>query len=334
MLFTAKDACEIVAPFVDGGRCVTNAVENAAVLARVNECIRRLLHKSDPAQTLRWVRFNTSNNSITLPYEGLCVVGEPIIDGSPRLAFGSNYEFLPGGPGELTPGSGYGRDLVSMGLSWPTFFDIPSDAPRYLVAFSTASADVGKVLRVCGRDAYAAEIFSGGTPGIDVTIGLWKGGEEGRINLQEALNTSAVKVQNITSVHKPVTTGYIAFYTWEPDTKRLYFLSKYHPDETVPGYHRYKISGNVTDTSIIVRMKVQYVPLKYAQDILLIQNLEAVKLMAHSIEFENAYKISEAEALEVRATRLLNEQKADSRETMPAVQITDTAVDGYTAHVM
>lgn len=336
MLFTAKDGCEFIAPVVSGGQCTTGAAENPVVLARLNEAIRRLMRKNDPATTVKWVRFCTYNNSITLPYEGLAVVGEPIIDGSPRLAFGTNYEFLPGGPGFLPPGSGWGKDLVDTGFGWPVFFDIPTDAPRHLVAFSTHAEDIGKIVRVCGRDEYAAEIFSAGTPGIDVPISRWKQGVEGTVSGQVALPQSAVKVQQITAVHKDATRGYISLYTYEAATQRMYFLAKYHPDEETPGYRRYKIAGADFDngTSVIVRMKLQYVPLKYAKDILLIQDLDALKIMSQGIEYENAGKIQEAEACEARATRLLSEQKQDMRETMPALQITDTAIPKCAAHLM
>jgi hypothetical protein len=323
MFFTLADARPVVAPFVRGGTCA----DAEAVRDRVNECVRRLIVKQSVAGVVKWMRFSTTNNSITLPRGCQRIVGNPTIDGTPRRLFNQAYEFLERGPGEICAAGGTtGKDLLDLGTGWPTFFDIPSDACRYLVAFSTAAADATLTMKVAGRDQYNAELLVDGQSLPSFKINQWAGGVEGSIVNAADLVYSAQQFKSISAVYKPKTQGQVSLYTYEPATGRMYFLAKYHPYETQPSFHRYRIllpdftNGN----NIMLRVKLGYVPMVDDTDVLIIQNLDAIKLMAQAISKENESKVDEAMLIESQAVRLLVEQSGDESEKDFTLHMIDT----------
>lgn len=315
MLYTLSDAQTFCSKFVDAGKCPSHAT----VTARINEAIRRLLVKADWHFTRRRMRFYVENNTITLPREAERVLNIDI-DRTPRRVFGRSYEFLENGPGELCVGDGYGNDLMDLGGHWPIFFDIPHDASRHIIAMSTSQKDFGKTILVQGRNSLAEEIYTGATPGEEIEIGLWTGGVEGSITEDEAnrvLSDNAFK--EISYIKKPVTEGYVCLYTYvdydaDSDEHPMYFLGKYGPDETIPAYRRYRITAyadGACPSCVLCDIKMRYVPAKHSDDILLIQNLDAIKLMCMAIREENEGNVDLSAAFELKAVRLLEEQQKD-----------------------
>ena len=140
------DAREIVSPFVEAGLCPGSEM----VDKRINEAQRRLLTKGDWKYTLTRMRFCTDNNSITLPREVETALTVDI-DLSPRRIFGHTYEFLEGGPGEVSACSNTcSKDLEDLGNGWPVFFDIPGSSSMKLMALSTEAADESLKMRIPG----------------------------------------------------------------------------------------------------------------------------------------------------------------------------------------
>lgn len=313
MLYTLLDARTFVAKFVEAGTCANRAV----VVDRINEACRRLLPEANWSGTIFRLRFATNNNTITLPRNVLRVL-KVDVDMTPREVFGISYEFMEGGPGELCPEDGYGPDLLDIGDGWPTFFDIPAGIPSKLIAFSTALEDVGQQLTIMGRDVYNADITTSlGLPGETITIGRWQNGTEGTVNANDLPQTTTNSFTDITAVHKPVTRGFVSLYTYDATDHRMYFLSKYHPDETVPGYRRYRLTDpNFTDVrNVLCQVKLRFVPLSHDNDLLPIQNLDALKQEVISIREENDGKGTSAEAAHNKAIRLLNAQLNDAHDS-------------------
>jgi hypothetical protein len=269
------------------------------------------------------MRFVTSNNTITLPRGGLAVLNV-CIDTSPRRVFGTSYEFLENGPGELAPEDGITKDLLDLGDGWPTFFDIPSDgdtddgfATSYkLMALSTAREDIGKLVTLRGLDTNNAEILTSGVPGETLPIGYWSGGVEGTLSANNLPTLSTSSYKKLTAVQKVQTTGFVCLYTYTPADHRMFFLSKYHPDETQPGYRRYRITSPDVDegTNVLCQVKARFEPLGHDNDLLPIQNLDALKMAVMAIREENANNRASAKENWNTALGLLNDQTVDSRE--------------------
>lgn len=331
MIFTVADARPVLAPFVESGSCPSNSV----VLDRVNECSRRLMAKATWWNMLRRIRFYSTGGVIALPTEVEKILTVDT-EGTPARVFNQMYEFLENGPGEVPPRTAYDRNLVDLGDGWPTFFDLPptnsetttDGAPCRLVALSTAAADIGQTLTIWGRDSQLQDVAA---EGISLNVARWQNGVDGQFHVQNVLDTPGAYPETefsaITSVAKPVTTAYVSLYTYEPTTHRMYFLAKYHPLETRPGYRRYRIlaPGLSNYSNVLCLCRLRYVPRLYDTDVLLIQNLDALKLMAMAIREENDRNLQLALAYEQSAVRLLGEEQRTKQTDDVIIQIVDGA---------
>lgn len=322
MRFTVRDARQLVAPFASsGGECP----DSPLVLDRINEATRRLLMNSpfDWAHTVRHVAIETRNRCFTLPRE-FHVARFVAIDCTPKLILPYGYQYLDSGPWFRPEDRYITNDLLDMGDHWPVFFDVPTACyPNGLplVFFSTKMEDVNeRAVKVWGRDSTGTELLSpNGEPGVYFPILPWEDGVEGR-------RPSALNVSNLPRVYEVnrimflfSRLSYVVGYAYDPDTHAMFFLGKYHPDEVSPAYRRYRILGPMPPEDrepLVVRVlaKLRFVPLRRDEDELLIQNLDALKLMVMSIRAENSGDLQTAMALEARAFSVLGRQLANHQD--------------------
>lgn len=332
MFFTMADAAKEIAPVVEGGACSQEYLYD-----RINVATRRLLmHDRKPIHIRRLVRFFTKKDIITLPRGVERIVGYTM-DGAPSPLFSTNYEFVSHGPGELCCGPGWvtGKYLEDLGNHYSLFFDIPSydddtdcgcstdsdsdTEPSYtglkVVAFSTSESDRDVNIRVWGTDDDNAELYTAG-PGLQLAITPWDNETEGEFTYT-ANETPALSepLRDIHWVKKPETEGFISLYAFRESDYQLYFLAKYHPFETQPRYRRYRITAPdyCCGSSILALCELGYVPLSQPEDILIIQNIDALKMMAMAIGFENANDIDRAVAHEGNARRMIEDQRRGER---------------------
>lgn len=346
-LYLLSDARTFVSQWVDNGSCNLTAIDS-----RINEACRRLRVKADWPYTVQTVRIRTDNQQFPLPRE--C---EKIIwcnaDNNPAYVYGPAYEFLASGPGEVKhrySTSGF-KDVVDAGW-FCTMYDIPPietfpDSPAnvtdrtlgtgyYLVAFSTEITDTEKALTLYGSNELLNHIGSGAptfSPGESLKINYWSGGVEGTI--AGPLSDLVMTAKTYRELHrwvKPATAGYVTLYAINPSNNYMWLLAKAHPDDTVPTWRRYKATNQLcsVDTTtgkshgsanILALCKMADVKLSRADDVLPIQNLEALKNMVIAIGLENAQNLEGAVSYEANATRILQEQKQDAEVSggMPVV---------------
>lgn len=322
MLFVLGDAKDQVHRYVDGG----SSIDAPVVVKRINEALRRLIIKGNWKNTYGTIRIYTQNNTITLPRGCEKCLGVNI-DGDPRRVFTPWYEFLSHGPGEVDGGSGktaWKRDLKDEGNGHPVFFDPPTDTARKIFAVSTEAEDKGQQIRLKGYTTYRNEVRQNGSNGEIIAIGRWTGGIEGQLDKADFPELTDNTFTEVTSVHKPVTRGYVSLYSYDEDTDQMWFLGKYHPDETTPDYRRYRLLGacmppTALDTtgnyyqSVLCLVKTSWVKASEDHDVLCVQNLDAIKNMVIAIEKENSYEQDDAVKYEATAIRILKEQLGDSQ---------------------
>lgn len=334
-LFTLSDARSFVARFVEAGSCDQTTIDS-----RIYEALRRLMVKADWPYTTQTVRIRVNNQSFPLPRECESIRWANI-ENEAAGVFSQSYEFMASGPGEvkhreITSGL---RDLVDMGY-WPSMYDIPpveefaedhadcTDRTLHtdlwkLVAFSTEQVDTTGALTLFGTHGYHNEVNGSPAsnlfvPGESLLVNRWENGIEGTIHGPLStctLSTSCFR--HLQSWKKPVTKGYISLYACNPENNYMYFLAKAHPDETVPVWRRYKVSGMALSgdaSSILAHVKMKALKLTRADDILPIQNLDALKMMVIALREENSGNLQQAAAYEGSAVRLLGEQMQDSQQ--------------------
>lgn len=342
MIFTTlQDAVTELSPRINGGTCRWETA-----VTRINQATRRIMNRPrKPIHVERVVRFFTRKDTITLPREVEKIL-HYTVDGSPAPLFGRGYEFVSGGWGEVAchHPCASGKYLVDMGSHYSTMFDLPcmeaaedevtNQEPLFstfkLAAFSTSAGDVTKALVIYGRDG-SNQVLGSPNPGMQLPIQQWHGGIEGELFMDLASADGvgpfvSEPVRDVERVLKPETGGFVSLYSYDPDTHQMFFLSKYHPQETNPRYRRYRITypDFVDGSSIYALCELGYVPLQHADDILIVQNMDAMKLMVMAIELENERSFQEAKAYEADAYRLIEEQRtAERTHETNLIQVSD-----------
>ena len=326
-LVTLANARDAIKRWAEGGNC-----SSTLLTARVNECVRRLVRKVDHRSLQHTMRICTRHRILPCPREVDKILAADV-NGAPVNIFGRFYEFMMSGPGDhgsRTQGRDFG--LEDIGSRFPTFFDLPPGQELPLVAYSPELADKGVEIVVHARDTYSREMHTGSTPGLVLPIQHYLGGVEGAIARKFVAGDARLspKIKEVTRVIKPVTAGSVTLYCVDVTTAEMWLLGTYHPDDTVPAVHRYRISNkscpekgadeHATMTAecvnVLALVKLGYVPLSRDNDILPIDSVDAVKLMSMAIEEENAKNIQEAEFLEAKALRLLSEAEGSQSVSM------------------
>ncbi len=348
-LITLQDARTFLRPYVDNGTCNPDILD-----ARIAEAEQRLSVKADWRMAVRRVRVLIRNQHFVLP-PNVTRIMAATVDSMPAHVFSPLYEFMAVGPGDLDtlPASALGRNVVDAG-EFPTQFDVPilcvdgesTDWRRpflsgfYLMAFAMHADDTATPLTVRGFDEHNDEIRTGDAPGCTVPIIRWGGGVEGRIlGMPAALPKSASAYRQVSQVYKAATRGPVYLYAYDASTTAMYLLSKMGPEETVPAYRRYRATGVAAPrcelqttgevriiqdcASALLLVKVGWTRATRATDVLYIQNLPALKLMVMAIANENAGAAEKAEFQEMKAFKLLLDEKADKEGTTTAPLIVD-----------
>ena len=294
MRITLKQAREFLAPFVGSGLVSTNP----KVVEAINEAIMRLLPKMPAEGTIARFRFCISNGTITMPREIQTLLAVNV-DTTPVSIFSRWYEFLNYGPGTMDDNQSNSQDFIDLGDGFATHTDINTARPILVVA---GAEEQDKTIRIMGNDENGLEVRSDDGPG-----------EAVKINKLFPIYT-AKKFSAITSVVKPVTKGYVYLSAYEPVVLERYALAIYHPDETNPSYRRYRVTGVTTENvpiTVTALVKLGYIPLSYDTDVLLIQNLAAIKIMLQAIRRLDAGDFPTGKAFETSAKQTLQEQVDD-----------------------
>jgi hypothetical protein len=282
MLWTLGDARTYVADEVSGGSCPSSD----AVRKAINNAQMEILGMETPYNSLRRIRFSVRNNTIIAP-RGVEKVETYRVDGYPDEVKSMFYEFLPGGSWSSDELDGVLSGVVDWGDHWATMWEIPANyEPLRLYAFSSEAADSGLLMTIKGCDTNNQDIHTSGVPGETLQI------VPGLVGVTITANNatwkpSAHSYKQIFQVVKPVTKGYVALMTQDPTSNLWWCLAMYHPRETQPRFHRYKVTTprDTAGTCIVALVKLRHEPLEEDSDILVVQNMEAMKLKIISNEY-------------------------------------------------
>ncbi len=347
MIFTMSEAYDFCKPHIDGGTC--NPVLG---YARINEAVRRLFPKTNASRLIQPIRMVVRNSEFALPREAEKIMWVDT-DGVPASIFSKPYEFMHNGPGDFAYNSRSTAtpQIKDLGEK-PYMFSLPgllgsdddnqtndrsttnADDDDYplgftLAAFSEYADDVGKEITVRGWDILAQEIrlpVTGGlsSPGLTIKINQFYGGVEGSINgTWSTLEHSSQNFRDIGQIYKPVTKGHITIYAIYEATNEMVLVGKYHPDETLPMFRRYRFTSKPyvrlqpSCTNVLMLVKMRYVPMTRATDVVPFDSLDAVKLMCIAITYENAKDLNNAILFEQNAERVMKAEM-EQKETAPS----------------
>ncbi len=283
----------------------------------VNQAQRRLLRRGNWFSTEQLVRFCIYDRCLTLPRYVATLLGLRHCGCQPAQIFNNWYAIY--GPSAHWNSSFVVRDD---GQS-PTFNSIanPLGSPiRYHVVKAN---DVGKTITIFGTQF-------GGQPLQELDAnGNWRDGLT--ITAARPFAQTSVLVTHITSVLREATQGMSYLYeaydtTTNPVTLRA--LATYDPGETNPRYRRVRLDNLCMASGCedahgrrIIAMealvKLAFVPVVHDWDFLLIDNMDAMKMMIQAIKKEEANDFQGAQEIIVAACREMN---LEDRNLLPKEQ--------------
>ena len=294
---------------------------SAAFLQLLNDATRRLMRRGDWPGTICPIHVCVKSGCVVWPrYCGevrkinVCRVNVPVksvwYDFLPYT--GSNwgmggYEWW--GPNAWGGWCGTSAAMVAQGKS-PVFQDILG-LGRLVRAYATVNADIGKTVTIFGLDNNNQPLTHQNADG------SWSDGWI--ITISAPFGSTSSYVSRIDRVLLADMQGIVRLYAYHAADDLLEDIGTYEPGDTNPAFERYKLdlgscstSGDCGCTkSVVALVKLKFVPARYDSDLVLIDNLDALKLMMQCCKLEEAGDRTAARQYEQDAIRELNLQLAD-----------------------
>lgn len=200
----------------------------------------------------------------------------------------------------------------------PVFNQIPCLNDRYVQFYPSRLADIGKKITIFGIDGNGLVIRTTHSDGI------FQDGVE--LVLETPYVQSPFLIRRIDRVLKEVTEGPI--YGYQFDGAHQFNLAWYEPTEKSPAYRFVKLKtgviggcncnsafcgcGPVPFTALV---KLQYIPVVNDDDLVLIDDLDALELAIQSVRLSRAFDSQAAETMMSRAVHELNLRLRDKLPT-------------------
>lgn len=184
-------------------------------------------------------------------------------------------------------------------------------AARKIRAYPQVNQDFGKTLTIFGTDNSGQPLMHRDENGD------WREGTV--ITLQSPYGETEGYVSSIDRVVKDVTQKPVTLWAYNTTDSVLEDLAVYDPGETNPSFVRYQLNtpsykdtdGNEKARSMTALVKLNYVPVEFDTDLVVIDNMSALKLMIQGIKAEEAGDDKLAETKILKAVRELNHQIQD-----------------------
>lgn len=285
-------------------------VNGPRFIQRVNDCTRRLMTRGDWEGTILPIQVCSTGGCVVWPrYVGsvrkLNVCKQPVLISSVW------YNFLPWSQscwndrGWCNSWCGSGLMMTKQTHS-PTFSSVAGEN-RLVRAYSSTPLDNNKTITLFGED-------NNGQPLTTIGAGGWKDGIT--LTLNAPYVSTAAAVRRIDRVLKDKTQGPVRLYGWDVANSVLEDVAVYEPGETNPSYLRTQLNisscGSSCSQSVVALVKLQFVPVAVDTDLVLIENLDALKLMFQCASAEEASDRKGAREFEQDAVRELNLSLSDS----------------------
>jgi hypothetical protein len=216
--------------------------------------------------------------------------------------------------GNQTWGSWMGNQVWAVGgVETPVFQGIMGDG-RYLRFYPELQIDVGKTVTVFGVDNGNQTLRH------QLPDGTWEDGVV--VTLGSPFGSTSTFIRRIDRLIFDDHEGNIRAYAYNATSTMLEDVGTYEAHDNNPSFTRYTLSTNSTGAcniggcdcikSVIALVKLRFIPARYDTDLVLIDNISALKLMIQCIKYEEAGDRTSARAAELDSIRELNLALTDS----------------------
>jgi len=284
----------------------------------LNDATRQLMRRGNWWGTLKVMRGCIYNGCIAWPRQvGTVLAFDRCGSAPPKNQWAEFNAVLPEHVHQFNRDGEFGcaRDLalVDHGTS-PVFNQIACGQNVYIRFMPVQPTDVGKTITVFGLDSNGVEIITTRSdrtiqPGIVLTLAI-------------PFVQTPFSMRRVDRVIKAATDGPI--YGYQVDvTGTIFNLATYAPSETLPDYRTSKLVRSrchdcgCWPSQIAAFVKLQFIPAQNPDDLVLIDNLDALALGMQSAKLSDAYDSQGAETMMARAVHELN---LDLRDKLPIDQ--------------
>lgn len=322
MLLTLAEAKESSLDVVAG-----SCPDSATFLRLLNEATRRLMRRGDWYGTVVPIQVCTIGGCIVWPryvdhIRKMNVCNRPVemrntwytfleFDGPSRC---NGYNWGAGGNwwGSASWGRWMGQTAYAVGgVETPVFQDVMGDG-RFIRFYPVAQADLGKTVTVFGVDN------NNNTLRHKLSDGTWEDGWV--VTLANPYGSTADYVRRIDRLIFEDHESTIRAYAYNAADDVLEDIGLYEGHDNNPTFTRYNLStssvggatcgsgscGTDCIKSVVALAKLRFIPARYETDLVLIDNISALKLMFQCIKYEEAGDRPSARAAELDAIRELN----------------------------
>lgn len=285
----------------------------------VNAAIRQLMTRGNWFGTVQPMEGCVTDQCVVWPR----YVATPLainVCGRPTELANRWYHFLPWDPSHVANACNYfqhgrgGNITAEMDGTSPVFNPIACNTGMYLQFYIDNVTDVGKTITIFGIDSNGQVIRT------QHSNGVWQEGVE--LTLTVPYVQTPMLVRKVTRILKDLTNGMVRGYQWDGSSLSgsnplLLDLCAYQPSETSPDYLHSRLHGfrphqvGCAFTRITALVKLGFVPVVNDDDLVLIENEDAIRDMVMAIKKKEAGDVVGATAAEANAFRELNYQMRD-----------------------
>jgi hypothetical protein len=277
--------------------------------------VRQLMQRGDWWSIVQPMRFCTQGNSIVYPRFVAAILAFNRC-GQPTPVANQWFEFEP-----FDSWHQQAAGCCRRGENWPGGFTAVTDGTTSILNqipagnlnkvrfYVSAAVDYGKTVTVFGTDQHGQVVYSTHPDGSY---------QEGLVlTLAQPYVESSIYFSKIFRIVKAVTANVIRGFLYDPNTALMNILGEYQPTETAPEYIHSKLMGSgggraqvkcCATMQVSALVKLQFIPFVNDNDIVPIDNEDAIRDMIISIRQKEAGNIAEAKAMEESALRELNYQ--------------------------
>lgn len=303
----------------DVARAVGLCSTDPRVVDLVNEVQKRLVDMGKWLGTTARYRVCVNDACLVWPRQ-IDTIEAFAICRTPGLVKNGWYEFLGHGPGILKESSSRGNLLIDRD---PTCtYDFMDGTDKKVRVFSDVTEAASAQILLQGYDQNGQWIRT-------LVNGSWIDGVY--VDIETTGAVSSVFVSNLTGVIKPATNGPVRLYEYAPATGVQRQIAFYENDETRPIYRASFVLGledmgacedaTCEQKAVTVLAKLRALPVANDNDWLLLGNRAALKLMAMAIRKEENDNWAEAQAYEIKAVQLLEQELSSHIGDGPVVDI-------------
>jgi hypothetical protein len=285
----------------------------------VNAAIRQLLTRGNWWSTVQPMEGCVTDHCVVWPRYVATVLAVNAGNRHTELA-NRWYRFLPWDSSNIGWACDYfqhgrgGNITAEMDGTIPVFNPIACNAGMYLQFFIDNATDVGSTITIFGIDSKGQVIRT------QRSDGTWQEGIE--LTLTMPYVQTPMLIRKVARVVKDLTNGMVRGYQWDGvslsgTSPLLLDLCSYSPAETSPQYLHSRLHGFRSHnaccafTRITALVKLGYVPVVNDDDLVLIENEDAIRDMVKAIKQKEAGDFPGATASEADAFRELNYQMRD-----------------------